>query len=112
MPRQRRDSWRRCGLSAILAAAHDIDIQVEPKIAGPSNIGNYFAGLNIPATAGFGVVHIGLHATDERVLCRHRDRTAIEVSTRPRMTSETGSPVTSTTWWSARLLALAARVRE
>jgi succinyl-diaminopimelate desuccinylase len=33
----------------------------------PSNIGNYLAGLGIPATAGFGVDHVGLHATDERI---------------------------------------------
>ena len=37
------------------------------KIAGPSNIGNYLAGLGIPATAGFGVVYEGLHGTDKRV---------------------------------------------
>ncbi|UJW31032.1 hypothetical protein L3Q67_38535 [Saccharothrix sp. AJ9571] len=41
---------------------------MQPKIAGPSNIGNYLAGLGIPATAGFGVDYRGLHATDER--CR------------------------------------------
>jgi succinyl-diaminopimelate desuccinylase len=37
------------------------------KVAGPSNIGNYLAGLDIPATAGFGVDYEGLHGTDERV---------------------------------------------
>ena len=37
------------------------------KVAGPSNIGNYLAGLGIPATAGFGVDYQGLHGTDERV---------------------------------------------
>jgi succinyl-diaminopimelate desuccinylase len=37
------------------------------KIAGPSNIGNYLAGLGIQATAGFGVDHKGLHGTDERI---------------------------------------------
>ena len=36
------------------------------KIAGPSNIGNYLAGLGIPATAGFGVDYRNLHGTDER----------------------------------------------
>nr|WP_322778752.1 hypothetical protein [Frankia sp. Cas4] len=30
--------------------------------AGPSNIGNYLAGLGIPATAGFGVAYEGMHA--------------------------------------------------
>ncbi len=47
------------------AAAHGLDLGT--KIAGPSNIGNYLAGLGIPATAGFGPVHAGLHADDERV---------------------------------------------
>jgi hypothetical protein len=37
------------------------------KVAGPSNIGNYLAGLGIPATAGFGVDYRGLHGTDERI---------------------------------------------
>jgi succinyl-diaminopimelate desuccinylase len=37
------------------------------KIAGPSNIGNYLAGLGVPATAGFGVDYKGLHGTDERI---------------------------------------------
>ena len=42
-------------------------IEVEARIAGPSNIGNYLSGLNIPATAGFGVTHVGLHGADERI---------------------------------------------
>jgi succinyl-diaminopimelate desuccinylase len=37
------------------------------KIAGPSNIGNYLAGLGIQATAGFGVQYAGLHGIDERI---------------------------------------------
>jgi transcriptional regulator with XRE-family HTH domain len=37
------------------------------KVAGPSNIGNYLAGLGIPATAGFGVDYRDLHGTDERI---------------------------------------------
>ena len=37
------------------------------KVAGPSNIGNYLAGLGIPATAGFGVDYQGLHGSDERI---------------------------------------------
>ena len=52
---------------ALLDAAHAAGVEVEPKIAGPSNIGNYLAGLGIPATAGFGVDHLGLHASDERI---------------------------------------------
>jgi succinyl-diaminopimelate desuccinylase len=41
-------------------------VDIEPKIAGPSNIGNYLVSLGIPATAGFGVTYARLHATDER----------------------------------------------
>jgi succinyl-diaminopimelate desuccinylase len=53
--------------TTLLEAAHAFGTDVEPKIAGPSNIGNYLAGLGIPATAGFGVAYTGLHATDERI---------------------------------------------
>ncbi len=53
--------------SALLEAARTHAVPVHPKIAGPSNIGNYLAGLGIPATAGFGPIYEGLHATDERV---------------------------------------------
>lgn len=37
---------------------------MEAKIASSSNIGNYLAGLGIPATAGIGVSYVGLHGTD------------------------------------------------
>jgi acetylornithine deacetylase/succinyl-diaminopimelate desuccinylase-like protein len=53
--------------TTLLRAARTFGINVEPKIAGPSNIGNYLAGLGIPATASFGVTYTGLHATDERI---------------------------------------------
>ncbi|MES0833123.1 M20 family metallopeptidase [Nocardiopsis tropica] len=53
--------------SALMEAAHAHGVPVQPKIAGPSNIGNYLAGLGIGATAGFGPAYEGLHATDERV---------------------------------------------
>jgi succinyl-diaminopimelate desuccinylase len=52
---------------AITDAAKTTGIDVEAKIAGPSNIGNYLAGLGIPATAGFGVTYTGLHGTNERI---------------------------------------------
>ncbi len=52
--------------ATMIDAAHAFGIDIAPKIAGPSNIGNYLAGLGIPATAGFGVTYTGLHATDER----------------------------------------------
>jgi succinyl-diaminopimelate desuccinylase len=50
---------------ALLGAAQDAGLSTTAKIAGPSNIGNYLAGFAIPATAGFGVDHHGLHGTDE-----------------------------------------------
>ena len=51
---------------ALLTAARQAGLSPAAKIAGPSNIGNYLAGLGVQATAGFGVDHEGLHATDER----------------------------------------------
>lgn len=53
--------------AAIIASAGLFGLNPRPRIAGPSNIGNYLAGLNIPATAGFGVDYEGLHAVDERI---------------------------------------------
>jgi succinyl-diaminopimelate desuccinylase len=47
-------------------AAKTAGVEVEATIAGPANIGNYLAGLGIPATTGFGVGYVGLHGTDER----------------------------------------------
>lgn len=52
---------------ALLEAATRAGLAPAAKIAGPSNIGNYLAGLAIPATAGFGVDYQGLHGTDERI---------------------------------------------
>lgn len=53
--------------AALLDAASEAGLNVAAKIAGPSSIGNYLAGLGIPATAGFGVDYAGLHGTDERI---------------------------------------------
>jgi len=54
--------------AALLSAtARYVDPAPAPKIAGPSNIGNYLAGLGIPATAGFGVDYVAGHGTDERI---------------------------------------------
>lgn len=53
--------------TALLDAAGAAGLDVTAKIAGPSNIGNYLAGLGIPATAGFGVDYLALHGTDERI---------------------------------------------
>jgi succinyl-diaminopimelate desuccinylase len=49
------------------AAERHLPETLEAKVAGPSNIGNYLAGLGIDATAGFGVGYVGLHGTDERI---------------------------------------------
>jgi succinyl-diaminopimelate desuccinylase len=53
--------------AALVTAARQAGMNPAPKVAGPSNIGNYLAGLGIPATAGFGVAYRGLHGTDEQV---------------------------------------------
>ena len=53
--------------SALLDAAESVGLAPAAKVAGPSNIGNYLAGLGIPATAGFGVDYQGLHGTDEGI---------------------------------------------
>jgi succinyl-diaminopimelate desuccinylase len=52
---------------ALLQGAARAGMAPVAKVAGPSNIGNYLAGLGIPATAGFGVDYTGLHGTDERI---------------------------------------------
>ena len=51
----------------LTAAASYLDRPPAPKVAGPSNIGNYLSNCGIPATAGFGVAYQGLHGTDERI---------------------------------------------
>ncbi len=53
--------------TALLSSAQQAGLSPAAKIAGPSNIGNYLAGLGIQATAGFGVEYEGLHGTDERI---------------------------------------------
>ena len=53
--------------AALLSAARGAGLTARAKVAGQSNIGNYLAGLGIPATAGFGVDYRGLHGTDERI---------------------------------------------
>ncbi|MET9760871.1 M20/M25/M40 family metallo-hydrolase [Streptomyces sp. NPDC006372] len=53
--------------AALLRAAAGEGLRVRAKTAGPSNIGNLLAAVGIPATAGFGLAHEGLHGVDERV---------------------------------------------
>jgi succinyl-diaminopimelate desuccinylase len=55
-------------VAALQAASRDELGQALPtQVVGPSNIGNYLAGLGVPALCGFGVRGAGIHATDERV---------------------------------------------
>jgi succinyl-diaminopimelate desuccinylase len=54
-------------VAAVLDGAGRVGLSPRPKVAGPSNIGNYLSGLGIKATAGFGLPYEGLHALDERV---------------------------------------------
>ena len=56
---------RRCGTRCCRRPG--LGLAPVAKIAGPSSIGNYLAGLGIPATAGFGVGYEGLHGADERI---------------------------------------------
>jgi succinyl-diaminopimelate desuccinylase len=55
------------GKALLAVAASYLDPAPTPKVAGPSNIGNYLSSCGIPATAGFGVAYQGLHSTDERI---------------------------------------------
>jgi succinyl-diaminopimelate desuccinylase len=47
------------------AAEESFGRPVPAAIAGPSNIGNYLACFDIPATCGLGVTYGGLHGADE-----------------------------------------------
>jgi len=49
------------------AAQAELGVTLPCVVAGPSNIGNYLASLNVPALCGFGVGYTGIHATDERI---------------------------------------------
>jgi succinyl-diaminopimelate desuccinylase len=53
----------------VLCTAARREFGVEPacEVAGPSNIGNYLASLDVPALCGFGARGERLHANDERV---------------------------------------------
>lgn len=49
------------------ASADEHGAALPTQVVGPSNIGNYLAGLGVPALCGFGVRGEGIHASDERV---------------------------------------------
>lgn len=51
--------------TALRDAARAVGLDPIAVVAGPSNIGNFLASHDIPATAGFGVRYRDLHATDE-----------------------------------------------
>jgi len=52
-----------CALSK--AAQAEFGSSVGSDICGPSNVGNFLAAEQIPATCGFGVRYRGIHAPDE-----------------------------------------------
>jgi succinyl-diaminopimelate desuccinylase len=53
-------------VQALQDAGRDVLQQMLPtEVVGPSNIGNYLAGLGVPALCGFGVRCRGIHAADE-----------------------------------------------
>jgi Peptidase dimerisation domain len=58
---------------ALLTGAARAGLAPVAKVAGPSNIGNYLAGLGIPATAGFGLQAEAVDGADG-VGCHARDR--------------------------------------
>lgn len=66
-PAYRLDEDASIRTALLRAAEHHLEKPVTPKVAGPSNIGNYLAKYGINATAGFGVNYHGLHGTDERI---------------------------------------------
>lgn len=47
------------------AAGKEYGSPLKLKVVGPSNIGNYLAGLGIPAICGFGVNYKNIHAANE-----------------------------------------------
>jgi succinyl-diaminopimelate desuccinylase len=49
------------------AAAEAFGRPLPTAVAGPSNIANFLATLNVPATAGLGVTYRNIHAPDECV---------------------------------------------
>lgn len=49
------------------AASRALGRDVPLAVAGPSNIGNFFATLGIEATCGFGVAYRNLHGADEAI---------------------------------------------
>ena len=52
---------------ALHAGARAAGLDPRLAVAGPSNIGCLLASQGIPATAGFGVAHRGLHSVDEAI---------------------------------------------
>ncbi len=49
------------------AAQAESGVELPTAVAGPSNIGNYLAGLGVDALCGYGVLGEGTHAANERI---------------------------------------------
>lgn len=72
-PRLEHETWPAYRLAedepiarALLTAAREqMDSPVEARVAGPSNIGNLRAAHRVPATCGFGVEAVNVHAVNE-----------------------------------------------
>ena len=69
------ESWPAYALDSSAPVKNALQAAIEAHLghvlpaqaAGPSNIGNYLAGLGLESTAGFGVGYNGLHGTNERI---------------------------------------------
>jgi acetylornithine deacetylase/succinyl-diaminopimelate desuccinylase-like protein len=49
------------------AGRAELGLDLPTAVVGPSNIGNYLAGLGVPTLCGFGVRDQHIHASDECV---------------------------------------------
>lgn len=49
------------------AAREELAQDLPTGVVGPSNIGNYLAGLGVPSLCGFGVTYRNIHAADEAI---------------------------------------------
>lgn len=76
---------------ALLTAARErLGGPVEARVAGPSNIGNLCAAHGVPATCGFGVEAINVHAANEAA--RIEDLAAVYETYRAAVTALLGGP--------------------
>jgi succinyl-diaminopimelate desuccinylase len=66
-PAYRLDEKSSVRVALTCAAEHHLKKRLPTKVAGPSNIGNYLAKLEIDATAGLGVRYKNLHGANEKI---------------------------------------------